>query len=281
MEINEQNYDYLKNQVKYAGFGENIGQELKDKMGQQQAEFTIAHQTKFGNDELDSTLHFKKSKESALYFFNSFEIALKQASAENILKQTYFVGKENNLTLKERYNMLNDRAVFKEFNRLEKVGEGESARYKATDETYKSWAVLNFKETDTKGNFLVQKVFWDHEKVLSRFPVKELEDAYDKSRLIASLEKGNLQRVTLIQDGQEQKVSISANPRNKTFNFYDSNMQPLAVKDKQHVKLTRQEQHTPQWDSQSVEKENQKQAVDNKPENSKKTPRKRRQAKIS
>ena len=230
MEINMKNYDYLKNQVKYIGFGEGLDQELKEKIGQQQPDFKIAHQTKFGPDEVNSTLSFEKSKTGELYFFNSYELALKQPQSEDVLRQTYFIGKDNNITLKERYNMLNSRAVFKEFNKLEKVGEGEQLRFKPTDETYKSWALLNFKETDAQGNFLMRKLFWDHEKTLAKFPIKELGDNYEKSRLIASLEKGNIQKATVTQDGQEVKVSIAANPLDKTFNFYDANMVRMEVK---------------------------------------------------
>jgi hypothetical protein len=230
MEINMKNYDYLKNQVKYTGFGEGLDQELKERLEQQQSSFQIEHQTKFGQDEVNSTLNFEKSKTSELYFFNSYDLAIKQAQSEDTLKQTYFIGKENNITLKERYNMLSNRSVFKEFNKLEKVGEGEEARFKPTDETYKSWATLNFKETDTQGNFLMRKLFWDHEKQLDRFPIKELTDSYDRGRLIASLEKGNLQKATVLQGDQEVKVSIAANPLNKTFDFYDDQMQRIAVK---------------------------------------------------
>ncbi|MDN5287454.1 MAG: hypothetical protein JWR38_3728 [Mucilaginibacter sp.] len=237
MEINMQNYDYLKNQVKYTGFGEALDQELKDKLGQQQPAFQIRHQSKFGQDEVNSTLNFEKSKNSELYFFNSYELSVKQPQSGDILKQTYFIGKENNITLKERYNMLNSRAVFKAFNKLEKVGEGEEARFKPTDETYKSWATLNFKETDAQGNFLMRKLFWDHEKMLAKFPVKELTDSYEKDRLVASLEKGNVQKATVVQNGQEIKVSIAANPLNKTFDFYDADMQRISVKQMQAQKL--------------------------------------------
>ncbi|MBB6127444.1 hypothetical protein [Mucilaginibacter lappiensis] len=230
MEINMKNYDYLKNQVKFTGFGETLDQELKEKLEQQVPAFQLSHQTKFGQDEVNSTLNFEKSKTSELYFFNSYDLSIKQTQSDDTLKQTYFIGRENNLTLKERYNMLNNRSVFKEFKKLEKVGEGEDARFKPTDESYKSWATLNFKETDSQGNFLMRKLFWDHEKTLSKFPIKELDDSYEKNRLIASLEKGNVQKATIVQDGQEVKVSITANALNKTFDFYDADMQKISVK---------------------------------------------------
>ena len=229
--MNEKNYDYLKNQVKFMGFGEGMDKELGEMIQTGQPAFKIDHQTKFNQDDVNSTLHFQKSKESEMYFFNSFDMAMKPTGHDDVVKQTYFVGKENNLTLKERYNMIDGRAVFKEFNRLEQTGEGEKTRFKATDETYKAWTQLNFKQTDENGNFLQRKIFnFDLEKALAKYPIKDMADNYDKSRLIASLEKGNVQKATLTEDGKDQKINIAANPIEQSLKFYDSNMQRMEVK---------------------------------------------------
>ena len=230
MEINMKNYDYLKNQVKFLGFGENLDKALKEKIGAGEETFTLPHQTKFGQDEVSSTLHFSKSKESEMYFFNGFDLTLKQPGKEDVLTQSYYVGKENNYTLKERYNMLDSRAVFKELNKLEETGEGEGKKLVASDQTYSSWKDLDFKQTDKYGNFIPKTMFWDHIKVLEKYPIRELETPYDKSRLIASLEKGNLTRMTLVKDGQEIKGTMAANPRQDRFDFYDGNNQRLEVK---------------------------------------------------
>ncbi|QJD96104.1 hypothetical protein HH214_09565 [Mucilaginibacter robiniae] len=229
--MNEKNYDYLKNQVKFMGFGEGLDNELKEMIQSQQASFKIEHETTFNQSEVKSVLNFQKSKESDMYFFNSFELTVKPAGNQEALTQTYYVGKENNLTLKERYNMLEGRAVFKEFNKLEQTGEGEKVRFRATDETYQAWTQLNFKQTDENGNFLQRKVFgFDLEKTLANYPVKELDDAYDRARLVASLEKGNQQKATLVTDGKEQTVSLEASPLDKSLKFYDSHMQRLEVR---------------------------------------------------
>jgi hypothetical protein len=229
--MNEKNFDYLKNQVKFMGFGEALEKELGEMIKLQPTNFSLEHQAKFGQDSVTSMLNFQKSKESDMYFFNSFDMALKAAGKDDALRQTYYVGKENNLTLKERYNMLEGRAVFKEFNKLEQVGEGDKVKFRATDETYQAWTQLNFKQTDENGNFLQRKLFgFDLEKIMAKYPIKELGDNYDRSRLVASLEKGNRQNATLIVDGGEQKVSIEANPMDKGLKFYDSNMQRLEVK---------------------------------------------------
>lgn len=242
MEINMKNYEYLKNQVKFLGFGENLDNGIKENIKAGEEAFTIPHQTKFGQDEVSSTLHFSKSKESDLYFFNGFDLALKQPGKEDLLTQSYYVGKENNYTLKERYNMLDSRAVFKELNKLEEVGEGDKKKLIATEQTYKSWKDLDFKQTDKYGNFLPKTMFWDHVKALEKYPIKELETPYDKTRLIASLEKGNLAKVTLVKDGEEIKGTMAANPRQDRFDFYDSINQRLEVKQIEKQQAQKQEQ---------------------------------------
>lgn len=234
--MNEKNYEYLKNQIKFSGFGEELDAQLKEQIAAKAPEFKLQHETKFGQDEVKSTLHFSRSKESDLYFFNKFDVEVKKEGQEAALQQSYYVGKENNLTLKERYNLLDGRAVFKEFNRLEQVGTSESPKWQATDQTYKAWTELNFKNTDGEGNFLPRKLFWEHGKALDKFPIKELSDQYERSRLLASLEKGNVQRATAIIDGKEVKINVSANPQLKTFNFYDGNMQKLDIRPVQQQK---------------------------------------------
>jgi hypothetical protein len=254
--MNEKNYDYLKNQIKFSGFGEDLDGQLKEQITSQSPAFTLRHQTKFGQDDLSSTLYFSKSKESDLYFFNKFDIEVKKPDQAEALKQTYYIGKENNLTLKERYNQLEGRAVFKEFNRLEQVGTGNDAKWQATDQTYKAWVELNFKNTDDQGNFLSRKLFWDHEKALDKFPIKELADNYERSRLMASLEKGNIQRATVTVNGQDLKVNLMANPQVKNFIFFDANMQKLDIKPTEQQKEgQKQDQKQAQQQSQALEKE--------------------------
>ncbi len=242
MEINMKNYDYLKNQAMFLGFGEEPAKAIHEKMAAGADEFTVPHQIKYGQDEVNNTLHFGKSNGGDLYFFKKFDLELKQPGVDEPLKQTYFIGKENNYTLKERYNMLDSRAVYKELNKLVPVGEGEDRKFKATDQTYKAWRALDFKQTDERGNFLPKIMFWNHEKEIKNYPIKELETGYDRSRLLASLEKGNVTKVTIIKDGEEIKGTMAANPRQAGFDFYDSNNQRLQVQKVEVQKAQKQEQ---------------------------------------
>ena len=138
--MNEKNYDYLKDQIKFTGFGEGLENELKDKMQRQTPDFQIAHKAKFGNDELNAVLHFKKSDETDMYFFNRYQVSLKPEQSSETMEQTFYVNKGNNITLKEAFNLMNGRAVNKDLTNKE-------------GEVYNTWLQMDFKQTDNNGNY--------------------------------------------------------------------------------------------------------------------------------
>ncbi|MFI5162379.1 MAG: hypothetical protein ACHQHN_13955 [Sphingobacteriales bacterium] len=234
MDMNEKNENYLQNQVKFLGFGESLNQEISEKISKQEPEFVIEHRSVYGEDEATATLNFTRSKESDLYFFNSYDMAVKRGGENDTVKQTFYVGRENNTTAKEAYNLLSGRAVYKELSKMRMIREGGEQRLEPTGEKYMAWKELNFKQTDAKGNFETRLFFdnygYDVEKVLKPFKFKELADEYDKSRVIESLKKGNLHRVTADDNGSEQKFLIAANPKDHTINIYDGNMQRVELK---------------------------------------------------
>jgi hypothetical protein len=90
---------------------------------------------------------------------------------------------------------------------------------------------MDFKETDKNGNYHLKHFHsnygFDLEKELVKHPIKELTNEQNKKGLLESLQKGNRQSVVFIKDGNEQKVFIEANPRFKTINVYDHNMQRI------------------------------------------------------
>ena len=225
----------MKNQLLYTGFGDGLNEPLKAKMLEGATEFTLPHSKKFGQDEANSTLHFSYSEKFDMYHFNKFDLSLKQPGKEEELKQSYLIGEKHNYTLQERYNMLEGRAVYKEQPKLDKMMVEGKERMKPTGETYTAWKDLDFKVTDTYGNFLPKTMFWDHKKELSSYPIKEMAESYDRSRLLASLEKGNLVKVTIQKDGDEIKGLAAANPRQTRIDFYDAAGQRLEVSKVQKV----------------------------------------------
>ena len=213
--MNELNLDYLKNQVKYSGFGDSLEAPLKEQIQKGEPNFTLKHQTDFGGDTIHADLHFRKSTTSDMYFFNKYDLSLtKSGQDEPAINQTFYMGKDNNFTLKEGYNLLEGRAVNKDL-----VNKGQ--------EKYNAWVQLDFKQTDDKGNFKLKQFHenygFDLRKALESHPIKELKTPEDLSRLTESLKKGNRQSVTFELEGGEQKRYIEASPQFKNLNVYDSN----------------------------------------------------------
>jgi len=230
--MNIKNFEYLRDQVKFSGFGEGLEKELKEKIEKQLPEFQLNHRAEFGKDVVTTRLDFNKSKNSDMYFFNQYVVSFKPENSKELMNQTFYMGKWNNITLKEAYNMMNGRAVYKEFHKMDKDGEDPS-KYYPTGQKYNAWVQMDFKNADQKGNFRMEKYHenygfvLDFDVLLAKYPFKELQDENSKQRLVESIQKGNRQAVTLVDNGEERKYYIEANPQYKTVNVYDSNMQQI------------------------------------------------------
>lgn len=263
--MNEKNFDYLSNQLKYTGFGEDLQQQLKEKLQNQEPQFTLSFQKDYGKDETAATLHFRKSDESDNYFFNRYNLMLKNDQHPDAIKQTFYISnKEDNITLKEAYNLMCGRAIHKELTNKE-------------GEKYNAWQQLNFKETDAHGNFKLrpfnENYGFDLKDVLQNHPIKELLNETDSQRLIESLERGNRQSVTLTIQGKEQKVFIEAAPQFKSLNFYEASGQRIRT-DKLYESNS-QEQSVKQDDQKKSLKQNPGEDEGGPPNGKKKSNRKR------
>ena len=185
----EKNYDFLSNQLRLTGFGEDLKNQLKELMTKNEPQFTMALTKNYGNDETAVTLHFKRPEDSEMYFFNRYSMMLKNNQHPDAIKQTFYINPEGgNITMKEAYNLMCGRAVHKELT----TKEGEK---------YNAWLQLDFKETDKHGNFVTKQFHQNYgynlNAVLEKHPIKELAADTDRSRLVESLERGNRQSVTL------------------------------------------------------------------------------------
>jgi len=59
--MNQKNFEYLKDQIKFTGFGNALENDLQAKLQKQAPEFQLSYETKFGNDPVVAALQFKKS----------------------------------------------------------------------------------------------------------------------------------------------------------------------------------------------------------------------------
>jgi hypothetical protein len=228
--MNQQNFEYLKDQVKYTGFGDALEKDLKEQLQKQAPEFQLSYRIKMGQGTAAASLHFKKLNESDRYFFNRYQLAIHPEQGPQPA-QTFYINKGQNITLKEAYNLIQGRAVNKDL--LSKEGQ-----------VYNAWLQLDFKPTDAQGNYKLKQFHhnygFDLGVALAKQPIKELNQEPDKTRLLESLQKGNRPGVTFIREGQEQKHYIEANPQFKTINIYDSNLQRLNRKPSSEEKQTTQ-----------------------------------------
>jgi len=225
--MNQKNLEFLKDQIKYTGFGETLENTLKEKMLKGENDFKINHEVKFGGDTLSAAMNFKKSTESDMYFFNSYNLKLQKESEGPALSQTFYINKEHNITLKEAYNLIEGRAVNKDL----KTKDGQ---------VYNAWLKMDFKDADTNGNFKLkqyhQNYGYDLEASLAKLPIKELQYPDTKDSLMASLKKGNVQSVNFVVDNKEQKHFVSANPHFKTVTVFDENMKRVNTRESKDQK---------------------------------------------
>lgn len=221
----EKNLDYLKTNVRNHGFGEALGPEIEAQLAKGVSEFSLQHKAEVNKREIEATLHFGKSDKSDLYFFNKYDVRLKNEKDET-MAQTFYINKGWGVTLKEAYNLLNGRAVYKELT----PKEGDK---------YHAWVQLDFSAKDKHGNYerkqYHQNYGYDLKEALSYYPVKEMNKPEESQTLIKSLEKGNVQMVTLQLPDKEIKVFIEANPQYKTVTLYDNKMKRLDQEQRQEM----------------------------------------------
>lgn len=261
--MNQKNFEFLRDQIKFTGFGEGLENALQQKMQDAKPTFQLEHSGKFNNDQIQVALQFKKSDQSDMYFFNSYKVDLKKESGEQALSQNFYINKENNVTLKGAYNLLEGRAVNKDL----KNAEGQ---------TYNAWLKMDFKESDSSGNFKMkqyhQNYGYDLEASLSKHPIKELESSDYKDSLMSSLKKGNIQSTTFKINGEEVKQFVEANPHFKTVNVYDIDMKRINIKEVKEQKVSEGQKETT---SKEIKKDTPKETPDSLDETSKKKPRKK------
>ena len=75
-QLNEQNFEYLKNSLKYLGFGENLNSALEVRLKEGLDKFTLGASAQFNTpnakDMVNYELRFSKSKTTDNYFLNDY-----------------------------------------------------------------------------------------------------------------------------------------------------------------------------------------------------------------
>ncbi|MDR3716877.1 MAG: hypothetical protein P4L51_29055 [Puia sp.] len=217
--MNTENFAFLSENIKYLGFESKLMQteRLAEQIEKGVKEFQLDAEAFFDDcTRLEAVLHFRKSDQSDLYFFNKYEVRLTNTEDPDQDKaQTFYINKGTGVTCKEAFNLLQGRYVYKELTNQE-------------GQKYNAWIQLNFEEKDHNNNYkyrhYTEKYGYDLEKTLERYPIKELHPEGNRALLIRSLQRGNLQPVTFERNGRAEKMFIEANARYKTINLYNNSL---------------------------------------------------------
>lgn len=216
--MNNDNLQYLKDNIKYMGFGENMNRELERNLGEGKVEFQLQFAAEINKKPFEATLNFRKSNFTEMYFFNSYHASLEKSNGEKN-EQTFYLNKGKGVTAKEAYNLLDGRTVHKDLT----TKEGQP---------YKAWIQLDFENKDKNNNFEVKQFHenygYDLKAAVEKFAVAELKDPEKKKALLQSLQKGNVQSVTIEKDGNSHKMFMEADPQYKKVTLYDDNMKMVA-----------------------------------------------------
>lgn len=210
--------EYLKNQMKYLGFGE--GEKLhKDlekgiKSKNQQFEIKTTSDKALPENKVDFTLKFNKTDSGGI-FLNSYNAKLTNEKNEEI-SHNFPVNRENTFTAKEAINLLEGRSVKIEFHNPK------------SDQQETAFVQFNFDEPKTeKGNYLFQNFYKNYgvetDKIVEKSNLIFDKPEY-KENTIKSLEKGNIVKVKFEKDDEVIEGKAILNPQNRNLKLYDSDM---------------------------------------------------------
>ena len=209
---------YLKDQLKYLGFGEDekLHKDLEKGIESPKQQFEIKRESDkaLPGNTVDFILKFNKSENGGV-FFNSYQATLKNEKNESF-SHNFYVSKESTFTAKEAVNLLEGRSVKIEFHNPK------------TDQVEPAFVKLDFKEPKTeKGNYNFQN-FYKNYGIDTAEIVEKSNLVFDKpeykENTIKSLEKGNVVKVKFeLDDGLIEGKAV-LNPQYKNLNLYDMDM---------------------------------------------------------
>ena len=209
--MNAENLDYLKEQLKYTGFGEGLNAQLEAAVAKKEPQFQLTFESEIGGKAFVALLHFRRSEQTDRYYFNSYHASLQQSNGE-IVDQAFYLNNGRGVTAKEAYNLLDGRAVYKELQNRE-------------GQPYHAWLQLDFEKKDKHNNHEVKQFHegygYNLKEAVGRLAIPDLDGGDREKSLLYSLQKGNLQSVSIEKEGSVTMAFVEANPQYKTVNLYD------------------------------------------------------------
>jgi hypothetical protein len=210
--MNEKNYEHLKDNLKYLGFGEKLNEDLQKNLAEGKESFQLKYTAEINRKPFEAVLQFRRSDKSENYFLNSYQASLERSNGQR-MGQHFYLNNGHGVTAKEAYNLLEGRAVHKELENKE-------------GQKYPAWVQLDFSTRDKRDNYEIKQYHanygYDLKAAVGKLAISELQDPEKEKGLLRSLEKGNVQAVTIEKEGMAHKMYVEANPQYKTVNLFDA-----------------------------------------------------------
>ncbi|MES2331302.1 MAG: hypothetical protein V4539_16990 [Bacteroidota bacterium] len=215
--MNENNFAFLKDNVKFTGFGEALFPELEKNLKEGKPEFQLRFSTQIGSRPFEAVLDFKKGN-GDMYFYNGYKASVERSNGQKF-EQYFQIEKGKGVHGKEAFNLLQGKAVVdrQKIQHLDKEARENLE--------VKPWVQLDFEKPTAKGfefHPYSEGYGYNLKDAVNKFPVLEMDGGKNEKDLLRSLEKGNAQSVTMEIDGKLEKFFMEANPARKTINVYDS-----------------------------------------------------------
>lgn len=229
--MNQDNLEYLKNQLRYNGFGEELFASLEKKIETADPSFHLAVTKDFEGQPLEAVLQFSRSTKSGQYFFTRYDATL--VTGQEKRSHPFYIQSNTkmNISLHEAGNLLSGRAV-----RVDYVKRADKPAFKKGDAVpvQKIWIQLDLKKLEAEGRYRVTRYYenygYDIEKALEKAGLKEQLFADQLTLIISQLEAGNRHSVLLQkEEGATQAVLLEACPMFRSFNMYDTEGKMLYV----------------------------------------------------
>jgi hypothetical protein len=216
--MNTENFEYLKDQLKYHGFGEGLNEQLATKLHERPENFSLTHEVKYEGQTLKAELNFKQSGDR--YYFNNY-----RASHEELKRgQTFYLNNGKGFTLKEAFNLLEGRAVYKELTNK-------------NQEKYNAWVQLDLRSEDPSKHKLQQFTEAYGFDISKQLGDLQLSDNSLRSLPLIqqSLEKGNMQAIECTANGKKIELYAQATPQFKTIRLFNKDSVQLTKEQKADV----------------------------------------------
>ena len=205
----DDNIKLIREEFDYLGFRGISEKEIADKIKVDPDKFQVIGEMQFLQygikEDLCYEIFLKKYERQNLYLPYMYQAILKDKPDKTMI---FKISNDECLCIRDAFNLLNGRAV-------QKLVLDWSNR-----KMHSAWFQLDFGAKDVHGNFKLERLPLSNldyvvSASLDKYPIVEMKYPEERTNLIFSLLRGNVEPVTLLIDGKEVKAFAEASPKNK------------------------------------------------------------------